>query len=334
MASDEEFSSVSSLAWSDMEDELRDYETGTGTHSTLTHPLEEEQGGVSERAHPPDRPPHPTHPPEEGELGQQEQARPSKRAGSEKEARRKQQHPKRAVSEYGATAPRRTFASLDGRERQPLGGEGHATWTLPDGTPYKGPADDDRLRQGREARHWLTETNAKTGVALGLLTTGEHRKRPGQWQPSGADEDPSYMWPHVWYAQLRRQRPNDHAARTKKRRESRESRDETYCGGRQFMCDLDRETVVRYAQDWRAQNPTTTLQLRILIPMVVDVLKLRDKTKRSSLANALVEAAEREDTTVLMTGTTSEGKVLLGHRILGSIRRQCPKLRLVRGAQR
>ena len=72
---------------------------------------------------------------------------------------------------------RRALTSLDAWEREPLK---HA-WSLPDGMAYVGPADTDALRQGREARHWLISTNARSVAAMELLTTGKGRKRPEGW---------------------------------------------------------------------------------------------------------------------------------------------------------
>ena len=224
-------------------------------------------------------------------------------------------------------AGRRKHEDLLAHEKFPLGNASHPTWKLPEGPSFGGPADDCRLRQGREARHWLIRTNAKTGVAMGLLTSGEFHKRPEDWEPTGTAEDPSYVWPNVRYHQLQRTRVNSNASRTKKRKERRDSRDpDTHCTGRQFMCEADTSVVIGKAQAWRSQHPTDTLQLPTLIPMVLDVIQQRTKEERSNKANALVEAAERRDVGVLATGKTAEGKPLLGEGFLARVRRACPKV--------
>ena len=216
---------------------------------------------------------------------------------------------------------RRALTSLDAWEREPLK---HA-WSLPDGMAYVGPADTDALRQGREARHWLISTNARSVAAMELLTTGQGRKRPEGWQPTGTSEDPPYVWPQLQYCQLQRARGNTNASRAQKRKEQRESAAAaTRCTGRKFMCEADMGVVMEQLRAWRAASPVATLQLPTVIDIVVAVVRRRAKEERSRAANALVAASERGDTTTMTTGKLN-GKVLLGAGFLANLRRACPK---------
>ena len=314
--SDDEFSDTSSDA-PDVGEVVAEARTGSASDGEFS--------GTSSDA---PRLAHPTHPPEE-ELVPSPCVRAAARSltlmeqvlaqQSGVDARRVQSRPQR-----------RSHGSLDARERQPLGGGAHPTWTLPDGTPYQGPADIDRLRQGREARHWLETTGATKAAAMDLLTAGGYKRRAREWEP-GVGDDPGYVWPNLAYHQLKRQKATSAEAnrsRTAKRKAARESRDpRAHCARRALLCEADMEEVTRLARSWRVAHPAAMLRMPQLLPMVVEVAKWRDEQQRSKMANALLAAVAADDTgRVLREGTDAQGAALVGEGFLSRVRRCCPKV--------